>query len=310
MAKKSKIAFVFPGQGAQVIGMGKEFYDSYCEAREVYEIASKVSGLAVEEICFYPNETINCTEYTQIAILSTEIAILKVLESKGIKADVCAGLSLGEYAALAAAKVMDISDLLYLIRQRGILMQDAYPIGGAMAAILGLEATKIQEICEETEGIVSIANYNCPGQIVITGQKSAVDNACDKLQKAGAKRCIPLNVSGPFHSELMEKASLQLAQELQEITIETPSIPYISNVEATLVESKEEVKELLVKQICDSVYWTQSGERMIEMRIKTFIEIGPGKTLSNFIKKISKEVRVYSVESLNDMEVLLEEGIC
>ena len=158
----SKTAFIFPGQGAQYVGMGKDFYDTYKEAKEVYELASKVTGLDIEGLCFTENDNINITEYTQIAMLTTEVAILKVMEAKGLKADVTAGLSLGEYGALAAAKVMELEDLFHLIRKRGIFMQEAYPVGGAMTAVLGMDADKIKEICDNTEGIVSVANYNCP----------------------------------------------------------------------------------------------------------------------------------------------------
>ena len=186
----SKTAFIFPGQGAQYVGMGKDFYDTYKEAKEVYELAGKVTGLDMEGLCFEENDNINITEYTQIAMLATEVAILKVMEAKGLKADVTAGLSLGEYGALAAADVMDLADLFHLIRKRGIFMQEAYPVGGAMTAVLGMDADKIKEICDNTEGIVSVANYNCPGQIVITGEANAVETAAKTLSENGAKRCI------------------------------------------------------------------------------------------------------------------------
>ena len=195
---------MFPGQGAQYVGMGKDFYDTYEEAKAVYQLAGEATGLDVESLCFTENDKLNVTEYTQIAMLATEVAILKVVEAKGIKADVCAGLSLGEYGALAAAKVMELKDLFHLIRMRGLLMQEAYPVGGAMTAVLGMDADKIKEICDNTEGIVTIANYNCPGQIVITGEEEAVGKAAQALSEAGAKRCLPLKVSGPFHSALRE----------------------------------------------------------------------------------------------------------
>ena len=194
----SKIAFIFPGQGAQSVGMGKDFYDTYEEARQVYKLAAEATGLDMEELCFTENDKLNVTEYTQIAMLATEVALLKVLESKGVKADVTAGLSLGEYGALAAANVMELMDLFHLIRKRGIYMQEAYPVGGAMTAVLGLDNDTIYNICEQTEGIVTIANYNCPGQIVITGEEKAVAAAAEALSAAGAKRCVPLKVSGPL----------------------------------------------------------------------------------------------------------------
>ncbi|MDE5825842.1 MAG: ACP S-malonyltransferase, partial [Lachnospiraceae bacterium] len=221
----SKTAFIFPGQGPQYVGMGKDFYDTYEEARKVYQLAGEVSGLDMEELCFTENDRINITEYTQIAMLSTEVAILKVLESKGVKADITAGLSLGEYGALAAADIMDLKDLFYIIRKRGIFMQEEYPKGGAMTAVLGLDSNKVEEICRQTEGIVTIANYNCPGQIVITGEETAVTEAAKALSDAGAKRCVPLKVSGPFHSQLLKGAGDKLEKELYGIKIRKPSIP-------------------------------------------------------------------------------------
>lgn len=306
----SKTAFIFPGQGAQYVGMGKDFYDTYKEAKEVYELASKVSGLNIEELCFDENENIHITEYTQIAMLTTEVAILKVMEAKGLKADVTAGLSLGEYGALAAADVMELEDLFHLIRKRGIFMQEAYPVGGAMTAVLGMDAAKIKEICENTEGIVSVANYNCPGQIVITGEKEAVDRAAATLSENGAKRCIPLKVSGPFHSALLEGAGQLLSKELANVNVKKPQIPYVCNVDATYVTDETRIKELLQKQVSSSVCWQQSVENMIENGVDTFIEIGPGKTLTGFMKKINKDVKVMNVEKIEDLDKLLEETVC
>ena len=238
----SKIAFVFPGQGAQYVGMGKDFYDTYEEAKKVYQLAGEVSGLDMEALCFTENDNLNITEYTQIAMLATEVAILKVVESKGIKANATAGLSLGEYGALAAADVMDLKDLFYIIRKRGIFMQEAYPEGGAMTAVLGLDNDKIEEVCRQTEGIVTIANYNCPGQTVITGEEKAVTEAAQALSEAGAKRCVPLKVSGPFHSELLQGAGEKLEKELYGIQLRNPSIPYISNVDALDVTEAAPIK--------------------------------------------------------------------
>lgn len=302
-----KIAFVFPGQGAQYCGMGKDFYDTYDAARKVFELAKEATGLDVAELCFMENERLNITEYTQIAMLTTEVAILKVLEEKGIKAQCCAGLSLGEYGALAACNVMGLEDLFRLIRSRGIFMQEAYPQGGAMTAVLGLDADTIGQVCRETEGIVSIANDNCPGQIVITGEESAVQAAAASLQEKGAKRCVPLKVSGPFHSSLLAGAGEKLAAELKDVTVRDPEIPYYCNVDAVAVTDGGAVKELLAKQVSGTVRWRESVEQMIADGVDTFIEIGPGKTLNGFIRKINRDVTAKNVEKTEDLDKLLEE---
>lgn len=306
----SKTAFIFPGQGAQYVGMGKDFYEQYPVAKEVFELASKVTGIDVAKLCFEENEDINITEYTQLAMLTTEVAILKVAEQKGLKADCAAGLSLGEYGALAASEVMELADLFALIRKRGIYMQEAYPVGGAMTAVLGMDATVIEKICEETDGIVSIANYNCPGQIVITGEQAAVERAMEALKEAGARKCIPLKVSGPFHSALLEQAGEKLAAELAGITVKDPVIPYACNVEATMVTKADRVKELLSKQVCASVRWQQCIETMRAEDVDTFIEIGPGKTLTGFNRKIDKEIKTYNIETVEDLEKIMEVTTC
>lgn len=300
----SKTAFIFPGQGAQYCGMGKDFYDKYEVAREVYGLAEKATGLDVAALCFEENDRLDITEYTQIAMLTTEVAILRVLEEKGLKADCCAGLSLGEYGALAASRVMETEDLFRLIRSRGIYMQEAYPTGGAMTAVLGLDADTIRQVCDNTEGIVSIANDNCPGQIVITGEENAVQAAAAKLQEAGARRCVPLKVSGPFHSALLGGAGEKLGAQLADVTVHDPVIPYLSNVEAAPVTECSRVKELLAKQVSGTVRWRETMERMLAEGVDTFIEIGPGKTLTGFLRKISRDVSVYNVDKVEDLEKL------
>ena len=299
-------AFIFPGQGAQYTGMGKDFYEGFQTAREVFDIAREASGLDVAQLVFSGDERLNITEYTQIAMLTVEVAVLKVLEEKGLAADCCAGLSLGEYGALAAARVMELPDLFHLIRRRGIYMQEAYPTGGAMTAVLGLEADVVREICAAQEGIVAVANDNCPGQVVISGEEKAVEAAAAALTAAGARRCVPLKVSGPFHSVLLAGAGEKLAGELESVEVKDPVIPYLCNVEAAPVTEKSRVRELLAKQVSGTVRWRETMERMLSEGVDSFVEIGPGKTLSGFLKKIDKTVKVWNVETVEDMEELLK----
>lgn len=302
----SKIAFMFPGQGAQYIGMGKDFYDAVPESRRMFELASEASGLDVAALCFEENENINITEYTQIAMLAAEVAMLKAVEERGIKPDVTAGLSLGEYGALAVSGVMSEADVFKVVRKRGLYMQEAVPTGGAMTAVLGLDADVIEKVCEETPGIVSIANYNCPGQIVITGEEAAVSKAAQALAQAGAKRCVPLKVSGPFHSKMLTGAGEKLGKVLADVEIREIEVPYLANVTADYVTDKGQVKELLEKQVSSSVRWQQTIERMLADGVDTFIEIGPGKTLSGFMRKINRDVKTINIEKLEDLEKLAE----
>ena len=301
-----KTAFMFPGQGAQYVGMGQDFYEQIPTSRKMFELASKAGDLDVPALCFEENEQINITEYTQIAMLAAEVAMLKAIEEKGIKPDVTGGLSLGEYGALAASGVMSAEDVFRIVRKRGIYMQEAVPNGGAMTAVLGLDTDTIERICEETTGMVAVANYNCPGQIVITGEESAVQEAARKLTDAGAKRCVPLKVSGPFHSPMLVGAGEKLAKELENVEIHDIRIPYIANVTADYVTDKAQVRPLLEKQVSSSVKWQQTVERMIADGVDTFIEIGPGKTLSGFMRKINKDMKVYNVEKVEDLEKLDE----
>ena len=301
-----KLAFVFPGQGAQYVGMGKEFYEQISVSRKVYTIASEVTGLNLPGLCFEKNEQIDITEYTQIAMLTTEAAILAALQEKGVKADVAAGLSLGEYGAILTAGAMSLEDVFRVVRQRGILMQEAVPTGGAMYAVLGMDGEKIAKICDETEGIVSVANYNCPGQIVITGEEGAVAVAAEKLKEAGARRCIPLNVSGPFHSAMLKEAGEKLGKVLEQVELRAFSTPYVRNVTAEYVTEPSEIKELLGRQVYSSVKWQQSVERMIADGVDTFIEIGPGRTLTGFLKKINKNVTGLHIEKVEDLDAVVK----
>lgn len=300
-----KIAFVFPGQGAQYVGMGKDFYEQIPECREVFSVASKVTGLDLPKLCFEENEELHITEYTQIAMLTVEAAILEALKKRGMISDVNAGLSLGEYGALIASGVFEMADAFRVVRQRGIFMQKAVPCGGAMTAVLGLDAEKIEQICGKTDGVVSVANYNCPGQTVITGKEDAVNRAAQMMKEAGARRCIPLKVSGPFHSAMLRSAGDSLGEVLDAVTIHEIKIPYITNVTADYVKDRSEVKNLLKRQVSSSVLWQQSMERMIKDGVDTFVEIGPGKTLSGFLKKIDRSVTTMNVEKIEDFEKVI-----
>ena len=285
----SRIAFVFPGQGAQYFGMGKDFYENNSASRAVYDKAGEITGLDIKKLCFEENDKLNITEYTQIALLTTELAMLKAVTQKGLVPEVTAGLSLGEYAALVAAGKLSEEDAMKVVRQRGIFMQEAVPTGGAMAAVLGLDFAKVEEICAGTNGIVELANYNCPGQIVISGEEAAVLAASEALKAAGAKRVAALNVSGPFHSSMLKGAGEKLAGPLSEADFKDSSIPYVANTTAQYVSDKNEIKQLLVRQVSSSVRWEQSVRLMLENGIDTFIEIGPGKTLAGFLKRIDRK---------------------
>ncbi len=298
----SKIAFIFPGQGAQYCGMGQDFYEKNSTARQIYDKATELLGFSMPQLCFEDQDRLDRTEYTQAAMVTTSIAMMRVLEEQGIFPDVAAGLSLGEYCAMAAAGVMSDEDAIRTVRERGILMQEAVPVGiGSMAAVLGLNAGQIEEVLAPLQD-VQIANYNCPGQIVISGKKEAVEEASVLLKEAGAKRIVPLNVSGPFHSSMLKEAGEKLAQVLENVQIYDPVIPYASNVTAEYVRSADEVRPLLAKQVSSSVRWQQTMEMMIQDGVDIFIEIGPGRTLSGFMKKIAKDVKVLRVEKIEDIE--------
>ena len=296
----SRVAFLYPGQGAQKAGMGKDFYENSPLARDIYDKASETLGLDMKALCFEENDKLDLTEYTQAALVATCLAMTGVVKEAGIEPDITAGLSLGEYGALIASGVMSMEDAFSVIRKRGIYMQNAVPKGGAMSAVLGLDAAAIEKICGETEGTVSIANYNCPGQIVITGEQTAVDAAGAALKEAGAKRIVPLNVSGPFHSPMLARAGEQLLEALNDVTISETFLPYVANVTADYVTEASDVKPLLAKQVASSVRWEQTIRRLIADGADTFVEIGPGKTLTGFMRKISRDVTVCNIDKMED----------
>lgn len=302
-----KTAFLFPGQGAQKCGMGESFAKYDEAAKKVYENASRLLDLDMEELVFTENKKLDMTEYTQAAMVTTGIAMLKVIEKTALKADVCAGLSLGEYEALYLAGAISEEDAIVLARHRGKLMQEAVPLGvGTMAAVLNLDAAVIEDCLKDIEN-VWIANYNCPGQIVISGTVAAVEKAGEKLKEAGAKRVLPLNVSGPFHSGLLEPAGDKLYEYLKNVEIKKPTIPYVANYTAEFVYDDKDIKELLRKQVFGSVRFEQSIRNMLKEGVDTFIEIGPGKVLGGFVKKIDKEAKVYSIETVEDMNNVIKE---
>lgn len=302
----SKIAFIFPGQGAQKTGMGKDFYEQSQRAAEIYDAASKrlkeEMEIDIRTLCFDENDKLDQTAYTQAALVTTCLAMARTLEEKGVRADVTAGLSLGEYCAIAVAGGMSDLDAVWAVRKRGVLMEEAVPTGvGAMAAVLGLSAEQIEKVTEEIKG-VTVANYNCPGQVVITGETDSVDAAKEKLLECGAKRVLPLNVSGPFHSPMLKEAGEKLSEVLDQIHFHELELPYVTNVTAEPITDICKTKELLKEQVAASVRWQQSMERMIEDGVDTFIEIGPGKTLAGFLKKINRTVTVMNISCIEDVD--------
>lgn len=302
----SRICFVFPGQGAQYRGMGKELFDNYEECREVYLNADKALQFNISELCFYGSEEeLSKTENTQPAILTTSIALLRILENKGIKAQVAAGLSLGEYSALVCSKVLDFETAVRLVKKRGGFMQEAVPQNkGAMAAIIGLKASKVDDIIKtlDKKYIVEVANYNCIGQTVIAGEIDGVRNACEVFKQNGALKTVMLSVSGPFHTSMMLPAAQKLKTELLNIKIEKLDIPVVTNVTGDFIVDKDSIKDNLVKQVMSSVKWEQSIRKLIEFGIDTFVEIGPGKTLSTFVRKIDRSIKTYNVEDLKSLD--------
>lgn len=299
-----QLVFVFPGQGAQEVGMGEDIYEKSQKAKQLIDEAAQCLDFDLKEICFTENSLLNDTAYTQPALLSISIALFELVKELGIVPDYVAGLSLGEYSALVAAEVITYKEAVSIVRQRGLLMQQAAKEKeGGMAAILNATKDEILEICQKVEGILEIANYNNAKQIVVSGEKKALEEGLVLFKEAGIK-AIPLQVSGAFHSSLMASASEGLRQVLAPIVLCEPKMPYVTNVTAQVVNDSQTVKELLVTQVQASVRWDESIEKLIELGADTFIEIGPGKTLAGLIKKINRQVKVINVSNFSDVEAL------
>lgn len=297
-----KIAFVFPGQGAQAVGMGKDAYESSAAAKAIYDKADEALGYSISKLSFEgPEEELRQTANTQPALLATSVALLEVYKEQGLKPDYVAGHSLGEYSALVAAGVLEFADAVKLVRARGQFMEQAVPGGqGAMAAVLGAERAALQALCSEITAagtVVELANVNCPGQIVVSGSAAGVAAVVERGKEAGAKRVIPLEVSGPFHSSLMQPAADKLAEALAQAEFLDASVPVVANVHARPVTSGAELRELLVKQVVSPVQWEDTIAYLIGEGVDTFVEIGSGTVLAGLIKKIDKSVRIVSVNS-------------
>lgn len=305
-----KTAFLFAGQGAQYIGMGKELYDNYEVCRLTFSEASESLGMDLTELIFNgTKEELDRTENTQPSIVTVSIAAYRALTEYGICADLAAGLSLGEYSALTAAGVFTLSQVVPLVRERGRFMQEAVPEGiGKMIAVLGLSEDKVRDACKEAEtfGTVEAANFNCPGQIVIGGEKQAVDEAARLCKEKGAMKTIALALSAPFHTSMLKPAADRLKQELEPLQLGELQTAVISNVNAEFIVDRKNVKDLLYRQVMSSVLWEQSIRKMIEFGVTNFIEIGPGKTLSGFVKKIDRGLGIYNVEDIASLEATVK----
>ena len=310
-----KRAFLFPGQGAQIVGMGKDIYEKYDEAKKIYDEASKISGIDVRKLCFEgPEEDLNKTENTQIAILTTSLAILEVLKTKGIEADIATGLSLGEYGALIYAGIISFEDGIQLIQKRGYYMGNLLPDEKfSMAAVIGLDSQKIEEICKEIEQtgkFIVVANYNCSVQTVVSGEEEAINEAMEKLKEAGAKRVLKLNTSGPFHTRKLEKAKEAYAKELEKVDFQIKNkVKVIKNIDGTYYEENDNIKEILANHIISPVRFDKAIKLMEQEHVEEYVEIGPGRTLTGFVKKENKEANTFNINTVESLEAYLEEHI-
>jgi [acyl-carrier-protein] S-malonyltransferase len=300
------IAFIFPGQGSQYVGMGKELYENFSVAKKVFEEADDALHLSISALCFKgPEEALKLTENTQPALLTTSIATLKVLQAeKGLIPQFTAGHSLGEYSALVGSGALTFAEAVKIVHLRGKFMQEAVPVGeGAMAAVLGMEREQVEKICEEVSygEVLTPANFNCPGQIVIAGHAKAVERAIERVKKDG-KKAVPLPVSAPFHSPLMKPAGERLEKALEEISVSNLRIPVVTNVEAEVNTSKDRVKGLLVAQVSSPVRWEESMRKMIGKGIEQVLEIGPGKVLSGLMKRIDNRIETGNLEDLQTLK--------
>lgn len=307
-----KRAFLFPGQGAQTVGMGKDIYEKYEEARKIYDKAEEVSGVDVKKLCFQgPEDKLNETENTQIAILTTSLAMLEVLKEKGIDAEIAVGLSLGEYAALIYSGIISFEDGIRLIKKRGYYMGNLLPDEEfSMAAVIGLDSKRIEEICSEISeksNFVVPANYNCSVQTVISGNNNGIQEAMEKLKEAGARRVVPLKTSGPFHTIKLQKAKEAYEKELDDITFKEGKVRVIKNIDGTYYSEKDNIKEILARHIISPVRFDRAIELMKEEKVEEYIEIGPGKTLTGFIKKDNKEAKIYNINDLESLEKYIKE---
>lgn len=305
----TKTAFLFAGQGAQTLGMAKDLYDTYPIVRETFDQASTILGYDLRQLIDQDEDKLNVTRYTQPAILTTSVAIYRLLAEAGISPDVVAGLSLGEYSALVASGALDFGTAVALVAKRGAYMEEAAPAGsGKMVAVMNTDVALIEEACKKASafGVVSPANYNTPAQIVIGGSSEAVDAAVENLKAAGAKRLIPLKVSGPFHTAILAPASERLAETLSQVDFQDFALPLVGNTEASVME-KDRIKELLARQVQEPVRFYESIATMQELGVDRYIEIGPGKVLSGFMRKIDKSAQVLQVDDEASYKALLEE---